>query len=576
MANGRPKPAFFLVMFLVVAGLIYYGVSRFGGVKLPGTGGGDAISPSDLANAKGPEAPDDASLTTVKEYNYVASAKLPEVKGTSAYEPLVDNTVRMALNVWAGWAPVIHANNGLKAGKVWKAPGGKTFKLDLVLIDDPIAMRDAYASGKVHIGWATLDMVPLFVEQLRKDSRTMPRIYQQVDWSNGGDGIVCRNAVKNVADMRGKTIVLAQNSPSHYFLLNTLISGGVQPSEVQFKFTQDAFQAAAAFNADKSVACVVSWAPDIYNLSEVKTNRMLVNTQTANKLIADVWFARADFAKDNPEIIEGLVRGIFEAMATLKTQDAKAQAAKLMAAGYSVPEKDALSMLGDAHSTNYAENREFFLNQNNPTNFERTWKTAYFLYGKIRSVSGEPVPFDQVMDFSVMQALGKEPVFASSKNEYQVNFVPTSATAVQAESNEILTKTIVIQFYPNSDEIDKKIEKTENGKTLQTAYDPNAPFVVEEAGKLAGQFGAARIIIEGHTDASMRSAGTVTAADVQELSLRRANSVKQALLRKFPSLQPNQFTTVGRGWDKPADPGDPNNFAKNRRVEIKVYPLESK
>ena len=69
---------------------------------------------------------------------------------------------------------------------------------------------------------------------------------------------------------------------------------------------------------------------------------------------------------------------------------------------------------------------------------------------------------------------------------------------------------------------------------------------------------------------------TVTAADVQELSLRRANSVKQALIRKFPSLQPNQFTTVGKGWDRPADPGDPNNSAKNRRVEIKVYPLESK
>ena len=180
------------------------------------------------------------------------------------------------------------------------------------------------------------------------------------------------------------------------------------------------------------------------------------------------------------------------------------------------------------------------------------------------------------MDFSVIQALGKDPVYANSKNEYQVNFVPTSATAVQAESNEILTKTIVIQFYPNSDDIDKKVDKAVNGKTVQEAYDPNAPFVVEEAGKLAGQFGAARIVIEGHTDASMKGSGTVTAADVQELSLRRANSVKQALIRKFPSLQPNQFTTVGKGWDKPADPGDPNNSAKNRRVEIKVYPLESK
>jgi NitT/TauT family transport system substrate-binding protein len=564
-------------MLAIVAGLIYYGVSRFGGAKAGGGGSGDAISPADLSNQKGgAEAPDANGITTVKEYTYVASAKLPEVKGTSAYEPLADNTVRMALNVWAGWAPVIFANNGFKAGKVWKTPSGKTFKLELVLIDDPVAMRDAYASGKVHIGWATLDMVPLFVEQLRKDSRTMPRIYQQIDWSNGGDGIVCRQAIKSVADLKGKTVVLAQNSPSHFFLLNTLISGGLQPADVNYKFTQDAFQAAAAFNSDKSLACAVSWSPDIYNLASTSGNRMLVNTQTANKLIADVWFARADFAKDNPAIVEGLVRGIFEAMETLKSQDGKAQAAKLMATGYSIPEKDALSMLGDAHSTNYAENREFFLNQNNPTNFERTWNTAYFLYRKIGSVSGNPVPFDQVMDFSVLKALQTEPFFANQKNEYQVQFVPTSASAVQAESNEILTKSIVIQFYPNSDDIEKTIEKTVDGKTVQEKYDPNAGFVIEEAGKLAGQFGAARIVIEGHTDASMKNSGTVTAADVQELSLRRANAVKQALVRKFPSLQPNQFTTAGRGWDRPADASDPNNNAKNRRVEIKVYPLESK
>jgi NitT/TauT family transport system substrate-binding protein len=576
--NGKPKPAFFLVMLVIVGALIYVGVSRFTGKQIFGRSDSASISKDELAKlqAGGAEAPDASSLTTTKEYTYVPGAKLPEVKGTSAYAPLVDNTVRMALNVWAGWAPVIVANNGFKPGKVWKAPGGKTFKLELVLIDDPVAMRDAYASGKVHLGWATLDMIPLFVEQLRRDSRTMPRVYQQIDWSNGGDGIVCRESVRSVSDMRGKTVVLAQNSPSHFFLLNTLISGGVQPSEVEYKFTQDAFQAAAAFNADKAVSCVVSWAPDIYNLAGARGNRMLVNTQTANKLIADVWFARADFAKDHPQIIEGLVRGIFEAMESLKTQDTKATAATLMATGYSIPEKDALSMLGDAHSTNYAENREFFLNQNNPTNFERTWNTAYFLYKKIGTVSGNPIPFDQVMDFSLIQRLGGEPFYANQKNEYQVQFVPTSATALQAESNEILTKTIVIQFFPNSDDIEKKVEKAVAGKTVQELYDPNAPFVIEEGGKLAGQFGAARIVIEGHTDASMRGSGTVTAADVQELSLRRANAVKQALIRKFPSLQPNQFTTVGRGWDRPADANDPNNNAKNRRVEIKVYPIESR
>ena len=199
----------------------------------------------------------------------------------------------------------------------------------------------------------------------------------------------------------------------------------MQPAEVEFKFTQDAFQAAAAFNADKRLAGAVTWAPDIYNLEKVKGNRLIVTTATANKLIADVWFSRADFAKDNPDIMEGLVRGIFDAMQELKAQEAKQKVAKLMAAGYSIPESDALGMLGDAHSTNYAENREFFLNQNNPTNFERTWNTAYFLYKKINAVT-QQTPFDQVMDFSVIQKLGREAKYASQKNEYDVRFAPAS------------------------------------------------------------------------------------------------------------------------------------------------------
>src|SRR5580765_7351580 len=457
MADGQPKPAFYVAVFLVVIALVALGLWRMGKIGRGGGGGGTFTSDELKQLQTGAEKPDASGITTVKEYKYVAAQRLPEVKGISSYKPMADRTVRLAINVWAGWSPMIYANNGFKPGKVWKAPGGKDFKLELVLIDDPIAMRDAYAAGNLHVGWATLDMLPLFLEGLRKDSRVMPRVFQQVDWSNGGDGIVVRDTVKTMADLRGKTIVLAQNSPSHFFALNALINAGVQPAEVQFKFTQDAFQAAAAFNADKRLAGVVSWAPDIYNLEKVKGNRVLVTTSTANKLIADVWFARADFATDNADIMEGLTRGIFDGMQDLKEQDAKQKVAKLMAAGYSIPESDALGMLGDAHSTNYAENRDFFLNQNNPTNFERTWNTAYFLYKKIGAVTTQ-TPFDQVMDFSFIQKLAGEPKYASQKNEYDVQFAPTTAGAV-GEKDEILTKTVVIHFFPNSWDLNKKITR---------------------------------------------------------------------------------------------------------------------
>ncbi len=571
MANGKPRPAFYVAVLLVVLGLVGLAIWRYGSM---GVGRQDGrISGDELQQVKGgAEAPDSSSITTVKEYKYVAASKLPEVKGISSYKPMADRTVRLAINVWAGWGPIIYANNGFKPGKAWRTSSGKEFKVELVLVDDPVAMRDAYAAGNLHVGWATLDMLPLFLEGLRKDSRVMPRVYQQVDWSNGGDGIVVREAIKTLADVRGKTIVLAQNSPSHYFVLNALINAGVQPAEVDFKFTQDAFQAAAAFNADRRLAGVVSWAPDIYNLEKVKGNRMLVTTSTANKLIADVWFARADFAKDNPDIMEGLTRGIFDAMEELKAQEAKQKVARLMAAGYSIPESDALGMLGDAHSTNYAENRDFFLNQNNPTNFERTWNTAYFLYKKINAVT-QQTPFDQVMDFSVIQKLGAEAKYANQKNEYDIHFAPASAGTVQGEKDEILTKTVVIHFFPNSWDLNKKITKNVNGKDVEELYDPNVAFVVEEVGKLAGQFGAARIVIEGHTDGSMR--GQVPKNLVQDLSLNRANSVKEAIVKKFSTLQPNQFSTAGVGWDRPADASDPDNHAKNRRVEVKVYPAEA-
>ncbi|HMO15744.1 MAG TPA: phosphate ABC transporter substrate-binding/OmpA family protein [Pirellulaceae bacterium] len=583
---GKPTPAFYALVALVVIALLSFAVyriaQRVGGdnannvVKKQG----EDIDPGKLGGvgSEGVESPDSAGITTVQEYEFIPSQKLPPVQGVAAYQPLEDNTIKFALNVWAGWAPIIYANDGFAANKVWKTADGKEFKVELVLIDDPVQMRDAYAAGNVHIGWATLDMVPLFMESFvdrsgkPRDSRIMPRIYQQVDWSNGGDGIVVRENIKTVADLRGKKIVLAENSPSQYFLLNMLVAGGVQPSEVDFVFTQDAFAAAAAFNAQRDISACVSWAPDIYNLSEVRGNRMLVTSATANKLIADVWFARADFANDHSDLVEGLVRGIFDAMVELKTDNGKQKVAQLMATGYSLPANEALAMLGDAHSTNWAENYQFFVNRNNPTNFERVWNQAYYLYRRIGKISHQPVPFDQVMDFSLITKLGQEEKYSVQVDEYRVQFVPKTTSEVR-EAEEILTNTVVIHFMPNSHNLYEKVVENVSGQKVERMYDPNVELVLEEIAKLAGQFGRASIIIEGHTDASMK--GRVNESAVKELSMDRANAVKQALVEKFPTLDANQFNADGLGWDRPADPGDPRNHAKNRRVEIKIYPTEA-
>ena len=579
---GKPTPVFYVAVLLLIAALVGYAIYQAGDILAPGgneaaTGAASNDSDLDINEMTDAESPDETGITTVTEYSFVPSERLPAVKGTAAYKPMKDNTVRFALNVWAGWAPIIQANNGFAPGKIWKTADGKEFKVELVLIDNPIAMRDNYSNGEVHIGWATLDMMPLLMEGFVKrdgtpiDSRVMPRIYQQVDWSNGGDGIVARGDIKSIGDLRGKTIALAENSPSQYFLTNMLVYAGIQPSEVKFAGTTDAFEAAAAFNSNKSIDAVVSWAPDIYTLSDVKGNNMIVSTATANKLIADVWFARADFAKDHPDICEGIVRGIFDAMEELQTDAAKQNVAKLMADGYGLPASEAMGMLADAHSTNWAENYQFFINKNNPANFERVWNQAYYIYRKLGKVTHRTVKFDKVMDFSIIEKLGKEDKYSSQVDEYSAPFIKTATSQVRG-AEEILTNTVVIHFFPNSSNLFKKVTKKVNGKEIESAYDPKVDFVLEEVAKLAGQFGTARIVIEGHTDSSMK--GRAPESLVKGLSKDRAEAVKKALSKKF-DLDPNQFNTDGLGWSRPVDGEDPLNHAQNRRVEVKIYPAES-
>jgi len=579
--NGKPTAAFYLAVGATVLGLIGFAIFRADlfapAAKKNPDGGG--IDPKELTAQA--EQPDAGPTLMAKEYKFrPREQRLPDPAGVGAYAPLDknDNTVRFAMNVWAGWGPIILANHGFQAGHVWKTADGKEFKLELVLIDDPVKMRDAYATGQVHIGWATLDMLPLlmngFVDDQGKprDARIMPRVFQQIDWSNGGDGIVVRKDIKTVADLRGKKLVLAQNSPSHYFALNMLVSGGVQPAEVDFVFTEDAFQAALAFNSQKDIAGAVSWAPDIYNLAEVKTNSMLVTTAQANKLISDVWFARADFARDEPAIVESLVRGIFDAMGELKQDGKKKELAELMAKGYNIPATDAFSMQGDAHSTNWAENYQFFLNQNNPTNFERVWNQAYYLYRRIGSIGHPTVAFDQVMDPSIIEKLGKEEKYSSQKDEYRIQLTPKTISEIRNAEKEILTNTVVVKFFPNTWDLYKKVTRKVDGKDVEELYDGSVDLTLDEVARLAGQFGAAHIIIEGHTDASMQ--GQVPPSLVKELSLNRANSIKEALLQKYKELDPARFNVEGMGWDRPADPSDPDNHFKNRRVEIKVFSAE--
>jgi len=515
-------------------------------------------------------------LAGTNKASLIDNSTIPPITAISAYDKATKNgkiLVRFPINVWPGWAPIIAANNGMAANDesvFYKEYG---FYVELSIVDNPVQARDLFASGHSHILWGTLDMIALFAPALTKDSRTVPVIAQQIDWSCGGDGIVARHDIKNINDFRMKNgvrrkIVLAQNSPSHYFTMVMLLNANIDPAEIDFCWTADAPSAAKLFVQDESFDAFAGWSPDIYTVSDsVPGTRIVVSSASANHVIADVWAVRNDFYRDNPAVVQGLVDGILKGMDMVRKDPKKA--AQYLAAAYNIPVEDCESMIGkdggiasgDAHLTNYRENNKFFLDPMNPANFEAIWNKASVIYQTL-GVIDAPVSPAKVKEARILAGLASKykDVSDLSQPAFNPNMIFKN---LEAGDSQILTKSIQVKF--------------ESGRWgLNTNYDTTIPSNIVEIVNLASTFGNAYIVVEGNTDASMR--GLVPSDQITKLSYDRADAVKSAIMAKYPQFDPNKFKVVGRGWDNPlsgcTDPSNKEHNKANRRTEVKVYPLE--
>jgi NitT/TauT family transport system substrate-binding protein len=508
----------------------------------------------------------------------VERSGIPAVTGVSDYKIETKDKkpiVEFPINVWPGWAPIIVANQGMEPSDQSVFAKKYGFYVRLSIVDDPVKARDLFAAGQSHVLWGTLDMIALFAPELVKDSRTVPVVCQQIDFSGGGDGVVARGEIRSINDLRmlngkRKKVVLAQNSPSHYLIMSLLIDAGIDPGDVDFKWAADAPSAAKIFVTDPTFDAFVGWSPDIYNITDKMkgSTRLIVTTGTANHLIADVWAVRNDFYRDHPDIVSGLVRGIFDGMDMVR-KDPK-MAARALATAFKLPEEDCGKMIGsdggiadgDAHLTNYRENAKFFLDPFNPANFEVVWNSASTIYKSLGTIS-TIVPAAKVKASSILSAMSE--AYKDVRDLSQPTFRPDALLKLSAEagSGQVLTKAVMISFEPNK-------------SVLNAEYDTTIPATLEEIGKLAGKFGNAYIIIEGNTDASRK--GIVPPDLVRQLSYDRADAVRRAIMDKY-KFDPNKFKVIGNGWDNPlpacTDPSNPDHNKKNRRVEVKVFPLES-
>ncbi len=249
-------------------------------------------------------------------------------------------------------------------------------------------------------------------------------------------------------------------------------------------------------------------------------------------------------------------------MVALKEEASRKHVADLMAVGYSIPAGESAGEAGDAHSTNMGRELPFFPQPNNPTNFERVWNNAYRLYrGNPHDHAPAGAVDDQVMDFSIIEKLGKERAGTPHRRTVSHSICAGAASKIEVE-NEIFTNTVYIHFYPNSWNLREKITRKVDGKEVEELYDPNVDNVLEEIAswpaslarpawvdrRSRGQFQEGR---------GRRRAGA--GSGVKKLSERRATRSKQALVESS-NLIPISFRSAQRvgcagGPERSAEPG---------------------
>src|SRR6185369_10380547 len=466
------------------------------------------------------------------------------VNSTSVGTGRLNRPLVVGINTWAGHSPGIVFNNGMEpnAGSQYKSKYGMDVKF--VLLEDPAAKLAAFRSGEIDIMWNTVDNWAREASVLAEQNQKAKSIIMQ-DWSRGGDGIVSLASIKSVEDLKGHKIACTQFTPSHFLLLYLLSQSGLTPDERagverNIVFTTDAPAAAAAFKA-RQVDAAVTWEPDLSGAVTARGDEahVLVSTQAATNIIADTLCARQELINQAPETVRDFVRGWLDGIEMIKNNPNGSY--EVVARALKLDTETVSGMLSGLKLTPFADNAQFYGLTGPKAHYETLFDTAFVIWRKKGLV-------DKTVD---AKAWADTRFLAAVAANYPGQRVEEAAVVAKAPSDKdvpILHQQIQIQFTPGSDEIM-----------------PGSYLLLDKLGETMTSFGSTVLRVEGNTDTTGSAGGNLT------LSEKRAQSVKNYIVKNFPNIPPTRFQTIGRGSSNPiAENTTEAGRQQNRRTDIKV------
>ena len=184
-----------------------------------------------------------------------------------------NGTIHIASSTWTGYALIYLAN----AKGIWKQHG---LDVNFKDVEDPNDRFIALTANRLEGMASTVDAFA------RQQSNGVPAIEVfPIDASVGGDGILAKNTITSVADLKGKNVAVNQGSVSEWFLAQVLKDNGLSLSDVKEQNMKSG-EAGAAFVASK-VDVAVTWEPWLSKAKTRTDGHILVSSKQYPDLIMD-------------------------------------------------------------------------------------------------------------------------------------------------------------------------------------------------------------------------------------------------------------------------------------------------
>ena len=211
-----------------------------------------------------------------------------------------DTKVAIAISGWTGFAPLTLA----KEAGIFKKNG-----LDVDMKKIPQKDRHlAIASGDVQCAATTVETWIVW----NASGVATTQIFQ-MDKSDGADGMVVRNSIARIADLKGKTVAASAPGTAPYFTLAWFLKkNGLSVKDVTVVNLEPG-PAAQAFVAGQNDAAM-TYEPYLSTVRAAPQAGKIIATTVDYPMIMDTFGCTPKFLAENPKAAKALADSYFEAL----------------------------------------------------------------------------------------------------------------------------------------------------------------------------------------------------------------------------------------------------------------------